>query len=467
MRTYQMALDDSMLSLSDIALNPEPVAECFPWEMFEPVRESYEQARFRHLKRQTKKAKGEIKRGRGRPPECARKLFFVAEQELALCEADSPGAGGFPPYDFYPLLAAFLISPLYDCEPNAQSIWRELNRNPTFARLCGFDDGRLPSPRTIRRFNEIMNEENLWSDVRGIVVRHNLQEGVIAETGSLIVDTTHHDGFASVHKPVKACRECRRKKSCREPVHTCDATDIVAKSRNYKLPGVKSVVVSLAGSEIPIAGKAMNARVHDSQSLEGALELIKHDYPDLLIGRVIADGAYDSEANRKNATKILGAELLTPVCPRRNRKRKVGARGIDHIDTYGCPVCVSGHQMELLGRDTERGQYIWACPAFHPLRSDETVTCDRWETCCPSAKNGRVYRTNAADFPQLNWELPQHSRTHKRLYAMRTQVERIISRVKRMLSFERFYGRGKKALQGFADRYVTVFNIIAFAAWST
>ena len=69
--------------------------------------------------------------------------------------------------------------------------------------------------------------------------------------------------------------------------------------------------------------------------------------------------------------------------------------------------------------------------------------------------------------PQVHWELPQHSRTHKKLYAMRTQVERIISRVKRVLSFERFYNRGKKVLQGFIDRYVTVFNIIAFAAWAT
>ena len=49
---------------------------------------------------------------------------------------------------------------------------------------------------------------------------------------------------------------------------------------------------------------------------------------------------------------------------------------------------------------------------------------------------------------------------------MRTQIERIISRVKRMLSFERFYGRGKKTLQGFADRYVAVFNMVAYAAWA-
>lgn len=364
-------------------------------------------------------------------------------------------------------MCAFLIAPLYDCEPNAASIWRELVRNPSFACLCGFDAGDLPSPRTLRRFNRIMAEEGLWEEARRIAVEHNLEEGVIAETGSLIVDTTHHDAFASVHKPVKACRECKGIKGCKEPVHTCDVTDIVAKSRNYRLPGVKTVVLSLAGSEIPIAGIAMNARAHDSQSLSGALELIKRDYPELEIDHVIADGAYDGAAGRKNATEILGADLLTPVCGRRNQKKKVNARGIDHIDAHGVPVCASAHRMELLGRDTDREQYIWACPAFHPLRSDESVTCEMWAECCPRAKNGRVYRTNAAEFPQVHWELPQHSRTHKRLYAMRTQVERIISRVKRMLSFERFYGRGTKALQGFADRYVTVFNIIAWAAWST
>ena len=87
--------------------------------------------------------------------------------------------------------------------------------------------------------------------------------------------------------------------------------------------------------------------------------------------------------------------------------------------------------------------------------------------CSPASRNGRVYRTNADEFPQVSWEFPQHSRRHKKLYAMRTKVERIISRVKRTLSFERFYRRGKKALQGFADRYVTVFNLIAYAAWST
>ncbi len=42
---------------------------------------------------------------------------------------------------------------------------------------------------------------------------HNLEEGVIGESGRLIVDTTHHDAFAFVHKPVKTCRQCSKIKT--------------------------------------------------------------------------------------------------------------------------------------------------------------------------------------------------------------------------------------------------------------
>ena len=104
------------------------------------------------------------------------------------------------------------------------------------------------------------------------------------------MDTTHHDAFASVHKPVKACRECSRVKNRKRVVNTCDVTDIVTKSRNFKLPGAKSVLVSLAGAEIPIAGLAMNARVHDARSLSPALELVARNYPALGVDAVTGDG---------------------------------------------------------------------------------------------------------------------------------------------------------------------------------
>ena len=465
-RPTQLCLDDNILSIADIAINPEAVADLIPWELFEPVRVKYEKARFEHLKKETRKKNGETKPRKGRPPKCAQKLFHRSAEELSECRDEEPGIGGAPAYDFHCLLYAFLLSPLYDCEANSASIWRELARNPGFVRACCFDPGEVPSVETLRRFNRIMSGEGLWGEVSTIMVEKNIELGIIENTGTLVVDPTHHDGFASVKKPVKACRECKRRGNCKEVVYTCDVTDIVAKSKNYKLPGVKSVPVSLAGSEIPIAAMALNARTFDGKSLEDTLSFVKGRYPDLKVDTVMADGAFNSADNRKIARKVMNASLVTPVCPRRNKKKKVDARGMDHVDTYGIPVCVEGHRMELLGRDEKRGQYIWGCPVFHPSRSGETLTCDSKCECSPASRNGRVYRTNADEFPQVNWEFPQASRRHKKLYAMRTQIERIISRVKRMLSFERFYARGKKALQGFADRYVAVFNIIAYAAWA-
>ena len=67
LKPTQMCLAHSMLSIADIAVSPEAVAELVPWELFEPVRVKYERARFERSKRQTKKKNGEAKKRRGRP----------------------------------------------------------------------------------------------------------------------------------------------------------------------------------------------------------------------------------------------------------------------------------------------------------------------------------------------------------------------------------------------------------------
>jgi len=53
LKPTQMCLAHSMLSIADIAVSPEAVAELVPWELFEPVRVKYERARFERSKRQT------------------------------------------------------------------------------------------------------------------------------------------------------------------------------------------------------------------------------------------------------------------------------------------------------------------------------------------------------------------------------------------------------------------------------
>ncbi len=310
-----------------------------------------------------------------------------------------------------------------------------------------------------------MSEEGLWAEVARIAVERNLAEKVISRSPSVVVvDTTHHDAFASVRRPAAACRACPRLSSCPEPVLTCDKTDIVAKSKNHRLPGVKAAVLCCASSEIPLCGVAVHARSHDSQTLSPLLLEFRGRHPELAAEAkwVLADGAYAGADNHTEARSVLSAELLTPINPGRRKEIRRPARGIEKIDARGVPHCIAGHAMVLISRDRARKQYIWGCPAYHPELSDGSSTCPVKGECSPRSSCGRVYRTNAADFPQISWECPQHARRQVKLYAGRTSIERVFSFLKRVFSFERFWGRGGAALQGFIDRYVACFNICAY-----
>lgn len=461
----QMPLDYSMIALAEGGPHPEVVAEAFPWEVFSPVGERYEEARRKRNLKETKKKKGALKKKKGRPPSCTRKLLKVREYELCQCEGEEPGRGGAPAFPFLSLLRCFLLATFYECEASAEHIARELARNPRFCELCGFSYGEAPSARSLRRFNHIMCAEGLWAEVARLAVEHNLAERIISPQLSVVaVDTTHHDAYAKVRQPAAACRACPRLPSCPSPVLTCPVTDIVAKSKNYRLPGVKAALACCAASEIPLCGVAVNARSHDSQTLAPLLSEFKSRFPQLAeeASWVLADGAFAGKDNHAEASSILSAQLLTPINPGRRKETRRPARGIARIDARGVPHCIAGHAMVLISRDRVKKQYIWGCPAYHPELSDGSSTCPVKGECSPRSACGRVYRTNAADFPQIAWECPQHARRQVKLYTGRTSIERVFSFLKRVFCFERFWGRGGAALQGFIDRYVACFNICAY-----
>jgi len=461
----QMPLDYSIVALAEAGPHPETVARVFPWEVFSGLEERYEEARKKYNRRETKRRRGELRRRKGRPPACARKLLDERERELRRCESEEPGAGGAPAFPFLSLLRCFLLAPFYECESSSEHISRELARNPRFSEVCGFAYGKAPSSRSLRRFNLIMAEEGLWAEVARLAVENNLATGAVSPDLPVVaVDTTHHDAFAKVKRPVSACRECLRVAACPDVVFTCDKTDIVAKSRNYRLPGVKAAVLCDASSEIPLCGVAVHARSHDSRTLAPLLSEFRERHPELAAKArwVLADGAYAGADNHEEARSILSSELLAPINPGRRKEIKSPARGIERIDARGVPHCIAGCAMVLVSRDRVRKQYIWGCPILHPELSDGSSRCPRKEECSPRSSGGRVFRTKAADFPQIAWECPQHARGQRKRLRRRTSIERAFSYLKRVFCFERFWGRGEAALQGFIDRYVACFNICAY-----
>ena len=240
-------------------------------------------------------------------------------------------------------------------------------------------------------------------------MENNLATGAVSPDLPVVaVDTTHHDAFANVKRPVSACRECLRVAACPDAVFTCDKTDMVAKSRNYRLPGVKAAILCCASSEIPLCGVAVHARSHDSRTLAPLLCEFRERHPDLAAKArwVLADGAYAGADNREEARSILSSELLAPINPGRRKEIKSPARGIERIEARGVPHCIAGWAMVLLARDRAREEYIWGCPILHPELSDGSSRCPRKEECSPLSSGGRVFRTRAADFPQSPGSAP-------------------------------------------------------------
>lgn len=382
------------------------------------------------------------------------------------------------------LLKAFLLSPFYEVQQNAEAIYRALRRNPAYLEKCGFQRTSPPAARTLRQFDQAMRESGLWSRTRVLLVELNLDDGLIHPEPNVAVDTSRHDSFGSVGKPSKrpvteptpsassdgaaeSAEQGPAPGSQPTPPPTCDVTEIVAKSPGNRRPGVKDAMVVLPQIELPILALAMPGNEPDVHTLRPILEALKQSHPRLVepLTGVLADGIYSSEANRQSVKDILpGAHLYTPVHAGNRKSRFVPDRGIGFINAHGQPHCIMGHPMGLLGKDEKKREFIWACPVYNPDCKVDGLECDKKERCCPRACQGRVHRVPAEKTPQIDWDHPQFSKSFKPIYNLRTAIERVFGRAKRVLPFERLYNRGRKAFQGYLDRMVIAFQLFARAA---
>lgn len=459
-------------------VNARIVAHNFDWELFRPIEPLYYKAREAFNKgtqckrRVFPRQAGAFSCPKESPKEEEPLLFDVSAIEAQDPKKinSNPKGAGREGECFFSLLKVWELAPYYETEQNGEAIWRRLSLNPHYRLDCGFQTMKdVPSARTLRRFNRIMYTYDLWTEVRKLAVLANIEAGIIDLSGTVAIDPTHFDGFAKVRNLVKECKECDKKETCENASYTCDMTDIVSKSKNYKLPGVKAALITDPISELPLSGMPFNARIYDGKAEEVLIPLLlqlRDEYPLLKerINQILADGAFDSKGNRDACKEILDAYLLAPINPRNHKASLVNDRGIAKIDKYGVPHCICGHKLCLLTRDTKREQYIWGCPVFNPDSRTEGLSCDKKGECSPNSQYGRTYRTNRCDYTQIDWETPQHLKSNKKEYRLRSSIERTISRVKRCLPFEKFWNRGKKALQAHIDRLILALNMFAYAA---
>lgn len=412
------------------------------------------------------------------------------------------GGPGRPPTDALCMMRAFLASPLLGVGDSPTAVHRQLRSNPTFARACGFlgpaalkqpgdlTSRRLPSLSMCEEFSEVMTRYGLWQLARIEQVRENIATGVVEVEDTVSFDTTHIEANshcanvvpldakpAADGKKPKQRKVPRVRKSCdcgKENWEDCEhpwgPTDqgaaIVFKGPTRVYWAHKASVAAFADSEIPFDVRSLQyAAEHDGNTIEPHLELLQRDLPETIaeLRHALADDAYQGN---HDAVARFGrqARLNVPVHPNGRSKAKVAARfnGIDRFTPIGVPICDADHRFVMRGRDLSNESYIWAAPDDDAGQS-VCATCP-FAASCLAKGNRRHIRVDRHDFPQIDWDHPQHFAKNNARYQKRTGIERAIKRLKTDLLGEQLGHRDGPRVQAHLDRKLLTFHLLLAAA---
>jgi hypothetical protein len=421
---------------------------------------------------------------------------------------------GRPPCDALCLMRAFLTAPLLEVGDSPTAVHRLLHSNPTYARQCGFSgprakgditSRRLPSLATCAEFGEVMTRYGLWQLARIEQVHENLENRTVTIEDTLSFDTTHVEANSHCGNvvPTEAATEEEAKEGAKErPVGTTDIDPKTGKKKKHrKVPRMrkkcscgkrqwdqcehpwvptdhgaavvvkgptrvywahKASIVCFGDSEVPFDIRTCQyAAESDGKTLIPHLKLVERDFPEVVewLLYVLADDAYQG-----NAAAVSGfgqnARLIVPVHPSNQSKAKLAAtlEGIDHFTPTGIPVCQANHHFVMLGRDLSYERYIWAAPQEEAGRS-VCLGCSHAPMCLAKGERRHI-RVDRADFPQIDWEHPQHLNRDRTRYGKRTGIERAIKRIKVDLKGELLTHRDGPRVQAHFDRKLLLLHLL-------
>lgn len=226
---------------------------------------------------------------------------------------------------------------------------------------------------------------------------------------------------------------------------TTDADEVVV--MNWY--GYKIHCISDTATELPIAFTVTAPTTHDSKPLFPLLDQALKAHPELKerAGSIAADKAYDDGQVKLTLHQAYG---LAPIIPSRDlQKGEYRALDEKHHDTiYFSPEgeIVCRHDpfnkeqakqfcsMEFKGFEADRETLKFRCPA-----AAFGIECKNREACRSIIKDeghGRIVRIKLEDNPRLFLPVHQGSRRFEKLYAERTSIERLFSRLDHMFGME-------------------------------
>jgi len=343
-------------------------------------------------------------------------------------------------------------------------IIREMKRNIQLRYVCGFMNGKTPDAHNVSRFvSKLMDHQE---ELLGIFVA--LSEklyGLIPDFGeSLALDSKWVWSLAN--KQTKRQRPDGRSEADAEwgvKEYSGVNEDGTAWASKKKCFGFKIHLLVDVKYELPVAFIITTANESDAKCGKELLDSIaKDDSRKHILEKCkyfMADKAYDDEA----LIKTLSGKGIKAVIDKRNmqkdepEKEVPASGGHRYYNDNGDVFCYSPemgerHRMIPIGYDSERDAQRFRCPCAH-----YGATCKESRTC----KLPKTIRVPLGTNRRVFTEIGRTTYKWGRIYAGRTAVERVNSRLDVSFGFETRRVRGMNKMTMMATLSFAVMNALA------
>lgn len=301
-----------------------------------------------------------------------------------------------------------------------------LNNNLIIAHYCGFDiTKKLPGyhafERFIKDFDNAALKTLMASQVQQLFELGVVDASFIAIDATPISANTKYNNTKSFvankfskHSPPKNDPDCKL------GVHTASNQH---NERNFEFFwGYKNHIVVDCISGLPLYEMTTTADIADQTV---TLELLEETNKTVSLEKctLIADKAYDVKKIYNTVKETYHGECVIPLNPRNTKHPKT--------TEVGNVVCEAGFVMHKDGRDfsNNRCRQKYCCP-FKSSKDDAACTCGH-----PNYHNGKKHRgcTKYITLPNdYRLSIDRSCISFKKIYAMRTEIERYNARFKKM-----------------------------------
>ncbi len=330
-------------------------------------------------------------------------------------------------YSVRGMWSALICGMVRQCESLAE-VARILQRDKEVRTVCGFPcKDEVPGEDALGRFlKKLVEHEKLLEEIfEGLVEK--LRKLLPGFGLKLAVDSTDIEAYSNGYRTHKSDPDARWGAKGSKHNHSGGEKDNKEKDL-YWWFGYKLHLLVDAIYELPITFMVTPANESDTQQLKPLLEKARIDRPEAKPEAIIGDKGYDSGQNNK---LIYGGYSASPIIPIKERK---GAQLPDICNAKGTPTCGCGLEMVFWGRD---GNYLkYRCS--HVLGKG---VC-KFLSLCTDSNYGYVLKLPIKNDPRRHPPVPRETRKWKRLYRLRSAIERVNSRLKDLLGLRRITLRG-------------------------